>query len=292
MNVATTPGGAKWKSGKQGCRKGRTRMAAPTDAATKTEPKHWLNLRGIDAAKAGLALYIVGMLTSGLYYARFHILALDFTRIQSIVVGVYLMGIYLVAPAASVWLVRHLSRFRLVRVTACILLIAAIDTGLFRLLKPSHRAYVWGVSTTLALQLLLFVDWGAVWKSLLTRRLDFQLMHQPTRARMVGWGLVVCLHFSAMWFPRIPGNFAGGTPIYVQVFTSTPGLPDSRFLPIKNHPQLNGEMDSYRLWLLFQTDTDVYLLDSLPSKGTLIDDDVMRIPRDQVIRMDYNTVPQ
>ena len=262
------------------------------DAATPSAAKHWLNLRGIDAAKVGLALYIVGMVTSGLYYARFHILALDFTRIQSILVGVYLVGIYLAAPAACVWLVRKLSRFRLVRVLACLLLLAAIDFELFRLLKPGLRALEVGVSTTLGLQLILFVDWEAVWKSLRTRRLDFQLMHQPTRPRMVGWGLVVCLHFSAMWFPRIPGNFAGGTPIYVQVFTSTPGLPDSRFMPIKNHPQINSEMDSYRLWLLFQTDTDVYLLDRLPSKGTLIDDDVMRIPRDQVIRMDYNTVPQ
>jgi hypothetical protein len=155
------------------------------DAATKSEERHWLNLRGIDAAKAGLALYIVGMLTSGLYYARFHILALDFTRIQSIVVGVYLVGIYLAAPAACVWLVRKLSRFRLVRVTACIVLLAGIDMGLFRLLHPSVRAFEYGVSTTLALQLILFVDWVAVWKSLLTRRLDFQLMHQPTRARLV-----------------------------------------------------------------------------------------------------------
>ena len=266
--------------------------AKKTDTAATAEARHWLNLRGIDAAKVGLALYIVGMLTSGLYYARFHILALDFTRIQSIVVGVYLVAIYLATPAACVWLVRHLSRYRLVRVTACILLLAAMDVGLFRLLKPSLRAFEYGVFTTLALQLILFVDWVAVWKSLLTRRLDFQLMHQPTRARLVGWGLVVCLHFSAMWFPRIPGSFAGGTPIYVQVFTSTPGLPDLRFQTIKNHPQINGEMDSYSLWLLFQTDTDVYLLDRLPSKGTLIDDDVMRIPRDQVIRMDYNTVPQ
>jgi hypothetical protein len=50
-------------------------------------------------------------------------------------------------------------------------------------------------------------------------------------------------------------------------------------------------MDSYALWLLYQTDTDVYLLDSLPANGTLIDDDVMRITQDQVIRMDYNTAP-
>jgi hypothetical protein len=266
--------------------------ATKNDASTKVDERNWLNLRGIDAAKFGLALYIVGMLTSGLYYARFHILALDFTRIQSIVVGVYLVGIYLAAPAACVWVVRHLSRFRLVRVSACLVLLAAIDVGLFKLLHPSPRAFKYGVSTTLVLQLILFVDWMAVWKSLLTRRLDFQLMHQPTRARLVAWSMVVCLHFSAMWFPRIPGSFAGGTPIYVQVFTATPGLADSRFLPVKDHPQLNNELDSYSLWLLFQTDTDVYLLDRLPSKGTLIDDDVLRIPRDQVIRMDYNTVPQ
>jgi len=70
------------------------------------------------------------------------------------------------------------------------------------------------------------------------------------------------------------------------------GLPDSRFASTKDKPQINSQMDSYSLWLLYQTDTDVYLLDSLPADGTLIDDDVMRITQDQVIRMDYNTAPQ
>ena len=59
----------------------------------------------------------------------------------------------------------------------------------------------------------------------------------------------------------------------------------------KDKPQINSQIDSYALWLLYQTDTDVYLLDSLPAGGTLIDDDVMRITQDQVIRMDYNTAP-
>lgn len=262
------------------------------DAATEVAAKRWLNLRGIDAAKAGLALYITGMLTSGIYYARFHILALDFTRIQSIVVGVYLVGIYLASPAACIWLVRRLSRFRLVRVLACLLLLAGVDVGLFLLLNPKIHALLLGSSTTLALQLILFVDWQALWQSVRTRRLDFQLMHQPTRGRLVAWGIVICLHFSVAWFPRIPGNFAGGKPVYVQVFTATPGLPDSRFAATKNKPQINSQMDSYSLWLLYQTDSDVYLLDSLPSAGTVIDDDVMRITQEQVIRMDYNTVPQ
>jgi hypothetical protein len=117
------------------------------------------------------------------------------------------------------------------------------------------------------------------------------MLHQPTRERLVLLGLIVCLHFSLFWFPRIPGNFAGGMPVHVQVFTATPGLADSRFAATKNKPQINSEMDSYALWLLYQTDTDVYLLDSLPTSDTLIDDDVMRITQDQVIRMDYNTAP-
>jgi len=251
----------------------------------------WLNLRGWDAAKAGLALYIVGMLTSGIYYARFHILALDFTRIQSIVVGVYLVALYLAGPAAAVWCVRRLSGFRAVRMVVCVLLLAGADIGLAWLLKCPWGAIPVRSLGTLLLQLMLFVDGNALWTSLRELRLDLQLMHQPTRPRLVGLGVVVCIHFSLFWFPRIPGNFAGGMPVEVQVFTETPGLPDSRFAATKDKPQINSQMDSYALWLLYQTDTDVYLLDSLPADGTLIDDDVMRITQGQVIRMDYNTAP-
>jgi hypothetical protein len=262
------------------------------DAATQAGASRWLNLRGLDAAKAGLALYIVGMVTSGIYYARFHILALDFTRIQSIVVGVYLIALYLAAPAGAVWCVRLLTRHRVVRVVVCLALLAGLNFGLLKLIQATGIGCVVGTVSTLVLQVVLFLDSKALWTNLRDRKLEIELMHQPTRARLVGWGVVVCLHFSVAWFPRIPGNFAGGKPIYVQVFTETPGLPDSRFASTKDKPQINSQMDSYSLWLLYQTDTDVYLLDSLPADGTLIDDDVMRITQDQVIRMDYNTTPE
>ena len=76
------------------------------------------------------------------------------------------------------------------------------------------------------------------------------------------------------------------------LYTSSSGSQsDSRFAATKNKPQINSQMDSYALWLLYQTDTDVYLLDSLPTSDTIIDDDVMRITQGQVIRMDYNTAP-
>jgi len=283
-----------------------TPMNAPMTTATKIEPaahaahvpgaphagaSRWLNLRGWDAAKAGLALYVVGMLTSGIYYARFHILALDFTRIQSIVVGVYLVALYLAAPAAAIWCVRLLSSHRSIRIATCILLLAACDVSLGHLLKVPWGAMPMRSLSTLLLQLMLFVDGHALWVSIRQRRFDLQLMHQPTRARMVALGVFVCLHFSVFWFPRIPGNFAGGLPVQVQVFTETAGLPDSRFAATKNKPQINSQMDSYALWLLYQTDSYVYLLDSLPTNDTLIDDDVMRITQGQVIRMDYNTAP-
>jgi hypothetical protein len=270
-------------------------LAANSVAAHRV-PAHmgtsrWLNLRGWDAAKAGLALYILGMLTSGIYYARFHILALDFTRIQSIVVGVYLIGLYLAAPAGAVWCADRISTHRVIRFAVCVVLLAGLDAGLGLLLKCTSSTLRLLTVVTLILQLMLFVDWNTFWASLRKRRLEVQLLHQPTRERLVALGLLICLHFSAFWFPRIPGNFAGGMPVQVQVFTQTPGLPDSRFAATKDKPQINSQMDSYALWLLYQTDTDVYLLDSLPAGGTLIDDDVMRITQGQVIRMDYNTAP-
>lgn len=268
-----------------------SRKAAPIGAAAHAGQNRWLSLRGLDAAKAGLALYIMGMLTSGIYYARFHILALDFTRIQSIVVGVYLIALYLALPAAFIWCSAQFSALKLVRLLISLALLAALDVGLAVLLKYSSRGRNMVALTTLVLQLILFLDWKTLGASLRRHRFEFSLLHQPTRERLVALGLLICLHFSLFWFPRIPGNFAGGLPVQVQVFTATPGLPDSRFVATKDKPQINSQMDSYALWLLYQTDTDVYLLDSLPAGGTLIDDDVMRITQDQVIRMDYNTAP-
>jgi hypothetical protein len=266
-------------------------IAEAVKAATHKGPGRWLSLRGLDAAKAGLALYVLGMLTSGAYYARFHVLALDFARIQSIVVGVYLVALYLALPAGIVWCSAQFSGLRMVRLTLCLVMLAALNVGLGVLLKRTPRGLVVVTCSTLILQLALFVDWRTLAASLRHRRLTVGMLHQPTRERLVLLGLIVCLHFSLFWFPRIPGNFAGGMPVHVQVFTATPGLADSRFAATKNKPQINSEMDSYALWLLYQTDTDVYLLDSLPTSDTLIDDDVMRITQDQVIRMDYNTAP-
>ncbi|MGO9338161.1 MAG: hypothetical protein ACLPY1_11700 [Terracidiphilus sp.] len=269
---------------------------APKEAPARSGPartgsSRWLSLSGLDAAKAGLALYIMGMLTSGVYYARFHILALDFTRIQSIVVGIYLIALYLALPAGFVWCAAQFSALKSVRLLISLALLAAMDVGLAVLLKYQGHDLAMVALTTLAFQLVLFVDWKTLLACVRERKLVLQLLHQPTRERLVALGLLVCLHFSLFWFPRIPGNFAGGMPVQVQVFTETPGLPDSRFVATKNKPQINSQMDSYALWLLYQTDTDVYLLDSLPANGTLIDDDVMRITQDQVIRMDYNTAP-
>jgi hypothetical protein len=251
-------------------------------APARTGSSRWLSLRGLD---------VLGMLTSGLYYARFHVLALDFTRIQSIVVGIYLIALYLALPAGFVWCAAQFSALKPVRLLISLALLAAMETGLAVLLKYRGRDLAIVALTTLAFQLVLFVDWKTLLACVRERKLVLQLLHQPTRERLVALGILICLHFSLFWFPRIPGNFAGGLPVPVQVFTATPGLADSRFVATKDKPQINSQMDSYALWLLYQTDTDVYLLDSLPANGTLIDDDVMRITQDQVIRMDYNTAP-
>ncbi len=284
-----------------GERKGEPMDAATAQGGKATAPtgkappqpgnRHWLNLSGLDAAKAGLALYIVGMLTSGIYYARFHILALDFTRIQSIVVGVYLILVYLAAPAGIVWCVQWIGGQKALRALVGIALLAGLDAGVAMLLGCAWFSLIAGTLTTLALQVALFVDWKTLWASLRHRTMELQLLHQPSRETLVALGIFVCLHFSLFWFPRIPGNFAGGKPVPVQVFTENTALPDSRFVDRKNKPKINGQLDSYSLWLLFQTDTDVYLLDSLPADGTLIDNDVMRITKSQVLRMDYNTSP-
>ena len=57
----------------------------------------------------------------------------------------------------------------------------------------------------------------------------------------------------------------------------------------KNQPKVNSAMDSYSLRLLYETDRDVYFVSDLKSEDNLIGYSVMRLKRDEILRMDYAT---
>jgi len=78
-------------------------------------------------------------------------------------------------------------------------------------------------------------------------------------------------------------------PLRVQVFTKTAELPANRFVDSKNHPQINKSLDSYALQLLYETDKDVYFLYDLQTGDTLIGYSVMRLKKDEILRIDYMT---
>src|ERR1022692_1988278 len=87
-----------------------TATRTPTDAPADATKTPWLSLRGMDVAKAGVGLYILGMMISCIYYARCHILALELTRTQSILLGAYVVVLYLGVPAGLIWIAQGLKR--------------------------------------------------------------------------------------------------------------------------------------------------------------------------------------
>jgi hypothetical protein len=81
----------------------------------------------------------------------------------------------------------------------------------------------------------------------------------------------------------------GAKPLAVQVITKTPDLPANRFVSSKNEPKINNAIDSFSLRMLYETDKDVYFVSDLQSEGSLIGSSVMRLKKDEILRMDYTT---
>jgi len=57
----------------------------------------------------------------------------------------------------------------------------------------------------------------------------------------------------------------------------------------KNQPKINNAIDSFSLRLLYETDKDAYFVNDLQSEGNLIGYSVMRLKKDEIVRMDYAT---
>jgi len=255
---------------------------------SKAGLRNWLADLGLDTAKLGLLLYVLGLLASNLYYSRFSILTLDLAKTQCILVGVYIVLLYAVAPAITLFAAKGIRSATIVSVwfviVLCLLdLILGLAVGL-------RRFSLFGVAfLTAALQFFCFTDFTSLGRSLRARRQEMAFMLPPPRAKAMFFALAFCLHFSLSWFPRIPGYLGGAKPLPVQVFTKTPDLPANRFVVSKNHPQINKSIDSFALHLLYETDKDAYFVYDLQAEDNLVGYSVMRLKKDEIVRIDYNT---
>jgi hypothetical protein len=104
---------------------------------------------------------------------------------------------------------------------------------------------------------------------------------------MIACGSVLLLSFAAFLYGSIPAYCGGGAPMLVQVFTKEPELPANRFMATRNSPQINPTIPSFRLRLLYESPEYFYFV--AESRGRMRGHSVMRLSREQVLRLDYVT---
>jgi hypothetical protein len=254
----------------------------------KTGLRNWLSDLGLDTAKLALFLYLLGLITSSLYYSRFSILTLDLAKTQCILVGVYVVLLYAGIPAITLFLAKSIPNGGVVAVILGGVL-GLFDLYFAWLVGYRNTSLMRVALLTTVLQFLLFSDFSTLRQFLPAPRKQIAFLLPPPRAKALLFALLVCLHFSLSWFPQIPAYLGGGKPLTVQVFPKTSELPANRFVDSKNHPRINKSLDSFSLHLLYETDKDVYFVDDLQSEDNLVGYYVMRLKRDEILRIDYNT---
>jgi hypothetical protein len=264
--------------------------------SSRTEPQshtdtgsQWLATFSLDTAKLGLALYLLGVFVSIIYYSRFSILTLDFAKAQAILLGCYVIIFYPSIVMMTLWLLRNVTNSALIAVVFFVVL--TVFDLLAELAAGSNgvRLALAAVSMC-ALQTLCFAETETIFLSLRERRdlLTFRIF--PSRRKGAIFVLLFCVHFALTMLPGIPMYLGGAKPLGVQVFTKIEDLPANRFVPYqKDAPQINGSIDSYSLRLLYETDKDMYFFADLKSGTDTLAHSVMRIPRDQITRIDYFT---
>lgn len=238
----------------------------------------WAKQRSWDWAKVGALLYGLGILITSIYFLRFSVLSLDLLRPHSVLVGSYFVALYLLLPAAFLVVLKPLKRNSAVLVAFSMLLMAKEVVLGWLIGGPPATAVVLLVMA----QLALFVRFSVEGKAAFLR---FEVVPKDVLA---GLAFAVLLFlFASTSYGCIPGYLGGGKPILVHVFTETADLPDSRFMQTKNMPQINMALTSFRLRLLYESEDYFYFV--AESQGIMKGYSVMRLKRDQVLRMDYIT---
>jgi hypothetical protein len=213
---------------------------------------------------------------------------LDLAKTQSILLGVYVVALYIGLPAATLFSLREASRIGVI--LAVFVSVLCLSDATLALALDYHALMVFPVALLmLVLQVLFFADFTSLWLSIRNLQLQIRFALPPPRVKSFVFAVLFCTHFSQFWFPRIPAFLGGAKPLAVQVFTKTQDLPLNRFFISKNQPKINTAMDSFSLKLLYETDKDVYFVNDLQSGGNLIGYSVMRLSRDEILRVDYVT---
>ncbi|MDQ1354995.1 MAG: hypothetical protein QG657_5304 [Acidobacteriota bacterium] len=243
----------------------------------------------IDAAKAGLFMYCMGLFVSIIYYSRFSILALDFTKPQSILVGFYILIYFGLIPALLLYILKKIHSRIYLSILFSILILGKNLLLLYFFYGVSGMWVIFSFAISVV-ELLYFFNLSFLFKSNWHKKKE--VLHLPPSSNKTLLFIpVFCILFALFVFPHIPSYLGGAKPSLVHIFTHKENLPANRFMKSKNRPQRNKSMDSYRLMLLYESNTDFYFFnkESINDGSLDISYTVMRIKKDEVLRIDYKT---
>lgn len=258
---------------------------------TKRDPKtdsSWLATLGSDVTKVALGLYLLGTITSILYYSRFSILTLDFVKAQSILVGCYVLGAYLAIPFGILWVLRCTESNVLI---ACTFFASLLIFDLVILYAVEQRGImiVLALATMLPVQLIAFLEGASILDSVSQRRAEFRFRLVPGKLQAAKTAILACVHFSLLIYAGIPMYLGGAKPMEVWIVTKTEGIAKTPLDPPDGKPNSNGAPTSYGKMLLYETDKDMYFLTDVKGNGVLLERIVSKIPRSEILRVSYDT---
>lgn len=248
--------------------------------------KDFLARLPIDLAKFGVALYLLGLFTSAFYFSQYGILALDLARPQAVLIGVYIFLFYGALPASILLLLKDRRSPLLQIIVFCLMLciknavlMYALD---YRLPSLCILAFV-----TSFFEFLFFAQQSSLLRSIGKKGLVLRLSAVPSLPKAVVFTIIFSVHFALFIFPFIPSYLGGARPLRVHIYPKTTDLPLSRFADSKNNPQINPSFDSFEVFLIYESDKDLYFVEELPSEWGLEGYSVMRLKKDEILRIDY-----
>jgi len=241
-----------------------------------------LIFRAVDYAKIGATLYLIGIFVTVIRNVQFSILSIDLLRPQAIVTGLEFLILYVGLPMLLLAFLRPV-RSRRAAITIFSLLITLKEYLIWHFLAPGRLLFV---AIAAVVNIAMFGTYPILRRGTTLRRPLLLVVHPS------GSQLAVCLPillslFALFPFRAIPAYLAGGKPIAVDIFTKKEDLPLNRFMMTRNRPPINTSIPSYHLNLLYES-TD-YLYFVAVSHGAMKGYSIMRIRRDEVLRMDYAT---
>jgi hypothetical protein len=239
----------------------------------------------LDFTKVGAALYVLGLLISSAYCSQFNIVAFDLLRPHAILEGLTALLLLAAPPVLLLSAGRQVKRQPL-RTLGPLLLLAALDSGLLAVIGPRALPSAASLGCILAL-----VQIAALTPLLAGSVPAFDPNQQAAHrsgGRLAVGAIIALSMYVILIFPHLQVQYGGGRPYHVQLFPKTPDLVASRFALTKNRPRVNPVLDSFKVLVLYESEKDFYLLEERGSAATLEGYAVIRVPKDEVLRLDYS----